>query len=248
VVIFAVRSIMTNPLPLATPDGPMMVHWAQPAKPAGPHSLPGVLVFQEAFGVNRHILNICQRFADAGYVAGAPELFHREGPGVVMGYDDFAKVKPIMARMTNATLLMDVQAAHSAMAAHPLVDPKRIYSIGFCLGGFVSILAALNLPHAAAVSFYGGGLVKARPGLAITPLVDEFDRLNCPVLFGYGEKDTGITPADIAAVRSRLESLHKPHQIDVYPGAGHGFVCDDRPAYQPQAAEVAWIRIMRWLR
>jgi carboxymethylenebutenolidase len=238
---------MSDTTTVSTSDGPMIIHWAQPRTAAAPHSLPGILVFQEAFGVNRHVLGVCQRLADAGYVAAAPELFHREGSGVIFGYDDFAKVKPVISRMTNATLLTDIRAAHEALAQNPLVNPKRIFSIGFCLGGFVSVLAALNLPLAAAVSFYGGGVVKGRPGFGLSPLIDEFDRLACPTLHVFGEKDASISAEDIALLRSRLEALHKPHQIEVYPDAGHGFLCEDRSAYQPQAAAAAWALTLRWL-
>ncbi len=238
---------MNDTSTVSTSDGPMIVHWAQPQTQAAPHSLPGILVFQEAFGVNGHVLGFCQRLAGAGYVAAAPELFHREGAGVIFGYDDFAKVKPVFSRMTNGALLTDIRAAYDALAAHPLVNPKRIFSIGFCLGGFVSMLAALNLPLAAAVSFYGGGVTKARPGVGLSPLLDELDRLACPTLHVFGEKDTSVTAEDVALIRSRLEALHKPHKIKVYPDAGHGFLCEDRPSYQAQAAEAAWALTLRWL-
>jgi carboxymethylenebutenolidase len=238
---------MSESTTVSTADGPMIVHWAKPSAPAAPHSLPGILVFQEAFGVNGHILRVCQRLADEGFVAAAPELFHRAGAGLTMGYEDFPKIRPIMGALTNQTLLTDIVAAHTALAADPLVDPKRTSAIGFCLGGFAAVLAALNLPLATAVSFYGGGMTKARPGMGLTPLVDEFARLKCPTLFGFGEKDASITAEDVALIRSRLNALHGPHEVVVYPEAGHGFFCEDRPAYQPQAAQAAWTRTLRWL-
>jgi len=233
---------------LTTTDGPMTVHWALPPAPTPPRARPGILVFQEAFGVNPHIRRVCGRLAAAGYVAAAPELFHREGEGLEFGYDDFARVRPIFGRLTNPMLVTDATAAHAALSSHPMVDPGNIHSIGFCMGGFVSILAALNLPLATAVSFYGGGVARARPGMGLSPLVDEFSRLSCPTLHIFGEKDGSITAEDVLAVRSRLELLGKPHRVEVYPNAGHGFFCEDRPAYEPVAAAAAWRLALDWMR
>jgi len=229
-------------------DGPMVVHWARPQGSHVPHSLPGILVFQEAFGVNGHILKICRHLADAGYVAAAPELFHRAEKGAVFGYDDFDKVKPVMSGLTNAGLLADARAAHEALVKDPSVDPTRTFAIGFCLGGFVTVLAALNLQLKAAASFYGGGLVKGRPGMGMSPLIGELERLGCPTLFIFGEKDAHIPQEEIQAIRTRLTALHKTFHITVYPDAGHGFVCDERPSYNADAAAEAMGQAILWLK
>jgi carboxymethylenebutenolidase len=238
---------MTGTTQVSTPDGPMILHWARPGFTAPERGFPGILVFQEAFGVNPHVRRVCERLADAGFVAVAPELFHREGPGAEFGYDDFARVRPVLGRITNDMMLADCRAAYGALAGDPAVDPKRTFSIGFCMGGFASILAAIHLPLVAAVSFYGGGLTRSRPGIGFSPLIDELAGLNCPTLHVFGEKDPSITPEDIALIRTRLDELHKPNEIEVYPGAGHGFFCEDRSAYEPTAAEAAWKRTLAWL-
>jgi len=239
---------MSDVSSVSTPDGPMGLHWAIPKAAAGLRSLPGILVFQEAFGVNRHIVSVCERLAAAGYVAVAPELFHREGTGLTFGYNDFNSVRPIFSRMSNEGLVADIRASHQALRDYPLVDPARIYAIGFCLGGFVAVLAAMHVPLASAAAFYGGGLTKGRPGVGLTPLIDGFGQIDCRTLFVFGEKDSGIPAEDVALIRSRLEALHKPHEIEVYPDAGHGFFCEDRPVYNPQAAAAAWDRALAWLR
>jgi carboxymethylenebutenolidase len=225
----------------------MAIHWAFPAGLSAPRSLPGILVYQEAFGVNAHIRRVCERLAAAGYVAAAPELFHRSGTGLEFDYGDFAKVRPIFGSLTNAMLEADIVAAHSALAAHPLVDPARIHAIGFCLGGFVSVLSATALPLKTAVSFYGGGVTRVRPGIGLTPLLDRMERISCPTLHVFGETDGSITPEDVLAIRSRLESLRKPHRVEVYPNAGHGFFCEDRSAYEPGAAAAAWTLALQWM-
>jgi len=233
-------------LTVATDDGPMEVHVFEPAR-AGGHQRQALLVFQEAFGVNGHIRHVCERLAGEGYVVAAPELFHRAGKGLQFGYGEFDKVRPVMAQLTNARILTDARAAYEALAAQPDVDPRQIAAIGFCLGGFVSALAACHLGVATAISFYGGGLARARPGFGLTPLLEDFSGLSCPALFIFGEQDQGIPPEDVEAVRARLKALSKPHEIIVYPGAGHGFFCDARPAYHAPSAKAAWEKTLHWL-
>jgi len=233
---------------VSTPDGPMILHWARPVSPGPEKGLPGILVFQEAFGVNPHIRRVCERLAAAGYLAVAPELFHREGPGAEFGYDDFAKVRPVLERITNEMMLADILAAYGALRGDPAVGLDRTFCIGFCMGGFASILAAIHLPLAAAVSFYGGGITRAGPGIGFGPLLNDLGGLHCPTLHVFGEKDSSILPEDIALLRSRLEELGKPFEVEVYPGAGHGFFCEDRAAYNPAAAEAAWKLALEWLR
>lgn len=224
----------------------MEVHLFEPAR-SGRHKRQALLVFQEAFGVNGHIRHVCERLAGEGYFVAAPELFHRAGKDLQFGYDEFDKVRPVMAQLTNAKLLSDARAAYEALAAQRDVDPRQIAVIGFCLGGFVTALAACHLRVATAISFYGGGLVRARPGFGLTPLLEDFNGLSCPALFIFGEQDQGIPSADIEAVRARLKALSKPHEIVVYPGAGHGFFCDERPAYHAPSAKVAWEKTLHWL-
>jgi carboxymethylenebutenolidase len=231
---------------VATADGPMDVHLAMPAR-AKRHRARAIVVLQEAFGVNPHILKVCDRLAAAGYLAAAPELFHRTGSGVQYGYQDFEKIRPLLPGITNDRLLMDVSAAYKFLVGRSDVDPRQITTIGFCMGGFASALAACHLPLAAAVSFYGGGLARARLGMGLTPLLDDFSGLSCPTLFFFGEQDQNITPEDVAAVRTRLQTLGKPHEIVVYPDAGHGFFCEERAAYHAASAAAAWSKTLQWL-
>jgi carboxymethylenebutenolidase len=232
-------------LTVATDDGPMDVHLFTP--PRGTRrKRQAVLVFQEAFGVNGHIRRVCERLAGEGYAVAAPELYHRAGRGLQFGYDEFDKVRPIMAQLTNARLLVDARAGYEALAAQAEVDPRQIAVLGFCLGGFVAALAACHLRAATAVSFYGGGMMRARPGFGLTPLLEDFSGLACPALFVFGDQDPGIPATDIAVLGGRLTALAKPHEIVVYPGAGHGFFCDERAAYHAAAAKQAWDKMLHW--
>jgi carboxymethylenebutenolidase len=214
---------------------------------ASTRRLPAVIVLQEAFGVNPHMKRVCRRVASAGYAAFSPELFHRTGKGLEFGYDEFPKIKPIMGALTNDQILEDLRVAHGHVVQRADVDSARVASWGFCMGGWASVLAACELPVAAAISFYGGGLVKVRPGIGFTPLIDRLGSIRCPMLLVYGAKDAGIPPEEIDAVRSRLTSLGKIHEVEVYPNGGHGFFCEDRAAYDRDSAEASWTRATAWL-
>jgi len=224
----------------------MDVHGFVPATTKA-RRLPAVIVLQEAFGVNAHMKRVCQRVAEAGYAAFAPELFHRTGAGLEFGYDEFPKIKPIMGALTNNQILEDLQVTHRHIIQLPYYDPSRIASWGFCMGGWASMLAACNLPLAAAISYYGGGMVNPRPGIGFTPLLDQFNAIRCPLLLVYGGQDSSIPPDDIQAVQAKLTALGKNHEVEIYPNAGHGFFCEDRAAYHRASAEESWVRSTTWL-
>jgi carboxymethylenebutenolidase len=229
---------------IETPDGPMEAHRASP--PDGDPS-PAVVVFQEAFGVDDHIRSVCRRFAREGYVAVAPELYHREGAGLTFPYDDFAVVRPRLAALTNDGIAADVRAVLARLRSDPAVDGERIAAVGFCAGGFAAFLAACRTDVAAAVCFYGGGIARERPGMKLRPLLPEAGGMACPVLAFFGTEDASISAADVEAVGARLRELGKTFEIVSYPAAGHGFFNDERPSYRADAAVDAWQRTLDWL-
>ncbi|HET9795118.1 MAG TPA: dienelactone hydrolase family protein [Thermoanaerobaculia bacterium] len=227
-----------------TPEGPMETHRAAP--PDGERN-PAVLVLQEAFGVDDHIRSVCRRFAREGYVALAPELYHREGPARTFGYEDFSAVRPHLGALTNGGIATDVRAALARLRSDPAVDGERIAAVGFCVGGFAAFLAACRTDVAAAVCFYGGGIARERPGMKLRPLLPEADAIACPLLAFFGAEDASIPPADVEAVGVRLRDLGKTFEIVSYPGAGHGFFNDERSSYRADAAVDAWQRTLEWL-
>ncbi len=228
---------------ISTADGPMDAWLVAPASP-GPHA--ALVVVQEAFGVNAHIRDVCRRFAAAGYVALAPEIFHRAGTGIEIPYADMPPAMVQLALLTNAGLEQDLAAALAHLRESRDVDAARVGVVGFCVGGFAAFLAASRLDPAATVSLYGGGIVRPRPGLALTPLLDEADGIRAPLLCLFGSEDGGIPPADVEAIRARIDGLAEPHEVVVYEGAKHAFFCDMRPAYHPTAAQAAWERTLAW--
>ncbi len=225
---------------LDTPDGLMACFEARPSRPA----TRAVIVVQEAFGVNRYIERVTERFAASGFDAVAPAFFHRAGGGTA-SYDDFSKVLPLYEGLTDDGIVMDLDAAfaHLATLGH---DPASIGVVGFCFGGRVTFLAAARRAFGASVGFYGGGIVTGRFP-QFPPLIEESATLKTPWLGLFGDQDQGIPTADVEALRAALADAPVPTEIVRYPDAEHGFFCDERPAYNPEASEDAWPRTMDWL-
>jgi carboxymethylenebutenolidase len=225
---------------LATEDGPMPGFQARSDGVAK----GGVIVVQEAFGVNSHIEDVAGRFAAAGWDAVAPAFFHRQG-SPVLDYDDLTTVMPLLGQMTPAGLAVDLTAAvdHLAAAGHAA---GNVAVVGFCMGGTVAFYAAALRPLGAAVTFYGGGVAQGRFGLP--SLVDLAPRLQTPWLGHFGDRDRGIPVAEVEALRAATGPLGVPTEIFRYADADHGFHCDGRPAvFHPAAAGLAWQRTLDWL-
>jgi carboxymethylenebutenolidase len=186
-------------------------------------------VFQEAFGVNAHIRDVTARFAAAGFVAIAPELFHRTAPGFDCRYDDFGSAAPHLKAITAAGLEADARAAYGWLAREGVGD--RSAAVGYCLGGRAAFVANSATPLKAAVSFYGGH---------IPPLLGLAPKLSGPMLFVWGGLDHHIPEDQRRAVIAGVQDAHKPFVDVVFSNADHGFFCDARGAYQPEAATQAW--------
>lgn len=214
----------------------MTLHVARPN--AGGGSKPGMLVFQEAFGVNHHIRNVTQRYADAGFVAVAPEMFHRTAPGFEGSYSDFESVRPQVGALTVEGQLADVRAAHRALSSMEGVDAARIACVGFCMGGRVSFLAASSVKLRAAISYYGA---------AAGPLLERAKEIGAPLLFFWGGKDKHITHEVRRPLADALRAAGKPYVDVEFSSADHGFNCDERASYDPTAARLAWTLVKDFL-
>jgi carboxymethylenebutenolidase len=222
-----------------TNDGPMALYEALPAGKAR----GAVVVVQEAFGVNEHIEDVTRRFAAEGYHAVAPALFHRAGGGTAP-YDDFAQVIPLYEGLTDEGILVDIDAALDHLRAAGFTD-DQVATVGFCFGGRVTFLVALRRSLAAAVGFYGGGIVSQRFP-QFPALVDEAGELKTPWLGLFGDQDGSIPVEDVEQLRSALERSTVDTEIVRYPDAEHGFHCDVRESYDESAATDAWRRTLAW--
>ncbi|HET7790693.1 MAG TPA: dienelactone hydrolase family protein [Gemmatimonadales bacterium] len=208
------------------------------ARPESRGRHAGIMVFQEAYGVNAHIRDVASRCAREGYTAIAPELFHRSGAGVEAPYGDFERVRPLINGLTTEALEADIRAAHAWLSADGETDAARIAAVGFCLGGRVAFLANLVVPARATVTFYGGRM---------EPLVARAGEAHGPALCFWGGQDSHVgleTPRKLA---DAMRAAGKRHLHVEISDAGHGFFCDAKPDYNPRAAADAWALTLAFL-
>ena len=202
----------------------------------------GIVVVQEAFGVNDHIEDVTARFAAEGWLAVAPHLFHRTGDPQ-LGYDDFSKVAPHMQALRIDDVLADVDLALARLAAVG-IPSSRTGVVGFCMGGSVTLLTAVHREIGAGVTFYGGGLAEGRFGSK--PLIEEATGLRAPWLGLFGDLDHGIPVEQVEELRIAAAASGQPTEIVRYADADHGFHCDVRSSYHAAAAQDAWRRTLDW--
>jgi carboxymethylenebutenolidase len=219
---------------LNTSDGKMDAYVAQP-KNGG--NFPGVVVIQEAFGVNDHIKKVTDRIAAEGYVAIAPDIYYRESERIIP-YSEMPKAIAALQRVVDGKAMEDVGAAIAHLKSQNNVKSGSVGVIGFCMGGRLTYLAAAH--HAndvkCAVPFYGGGIPMGNP----SPL-SRTKEIKCPMYLFFGAKDQLIPKEHVDQIKAELTANKVPFQLEVYPDAGHGFFCDDRAmSYNEGAAKDAW--------
>lgn len=194
----------------------------------GPH--PGVLIAQHAGGVDAPIQDVVNRLHREGYVAAAPELFHRQPSGL----------EPLQrtALLKDAEILADLNATAAHLKAlKTMVTPIGI--TGFCMGGRVAYLGATSIPEIkAAAVFYGGNIMKAL-GDGPSPF-ERSGNINCPVIGFFGAEDTNPSPADTKKISDELTRLGKWHEFHTYNNTGHAFHNFLTERYRERAARSSW--------
>jgi carboxymethylenebutenolidase len=187
----------------------------------------GIVVVQEIFGVTKHIERVADQFAASGYLVVAPAMFDRVERNVKLAYSEIEKGREFMRRLEWPNTLADLEAAvnEARGAGHVAV-------VGYCWGGTVAHVAASELDIQAAISYYGGAVAK---------MLDKKPR--CPIMYHFGDQDASIPLSDIGLIKNATpeSTLH------VYPGAGHGFNCDERASYSAKDAKLAFERSIEFL-
>ena len=189
-----------------------------------------VVVIQEIFGVNHHIRAVCDRLAGEGYVAIAPSIFDRVEPNFTSGYspDEIAIARKFVANPDWTAMLRDTQAAIDAVR-----DVGPVGIVGFCMGGSVAYAAAAKLSGlSVAIGYYGGAIVRFAD-----------DKPKVPTQLHFGDKDAGIPLTDVEIIRAKRPDV----EIHVYPGAQHGFNCEERASYDKASADIARQRSVDFL-
>jgi len=233
--------IKTEYVKLSVSDGTSMRAYV--AQPAGGDARRGLLVMQEAFGVNGHIRDITERFAREGYLAIAPELFHRTGEGFEGRYDDFQSAMQHMQALRDPSLEADFRAAYDWLKSSGGQN-LPVAAVGFCMGGRAAVLASTSLPLDCAISFYGGGIAPSQfnPGL-----LGRIKDVSAPLLLFWGGKDAHIGTAAMRAVTDALTAAGKSFTNVEFFDADHGFFCDARATYHPASAAIAWPMALAFL-
>ena len=215
------------------------------ARPKGGGPFPGVIVYMEIFGVNEHIRDVTERVAREGYVALAPDVFHRTAPGIQLGYDEAGVAQGIklLMQITADQAIGDAKAAVAYLKQRPEASGKKLGAMGFCMGGHLTYLTACETDIAAAASFYGGGIAAPQGPGGAPSTVGRTSKIQGKLLALFGEKDALIPQTQVETIRAALAKASPKHEVVVYPGADHGFFCDQRATYQKAAADDAWKRV-----
>jgi len=229
--------IRTSAVTIPVADGTTMAGYLAVPTTPGPHA--AVVVIQEIFGVNAHIRDVTERFAHAGYLVLAPEIFHRFAPGYQGSYDDIPASIALTSKLTPDGAAADLAAAHAWLAARNDVRPGRIAAIGYCMGGRLAFVANATLPLGAAVSYYGGGIATNHLEIA--------SALHGPQLLVWAGNDPWIPAADRDRVHAAVRDAGKRCVNVEFSGVNHGFFCDARSDYDAGASRQAWALTLAFL-
>ena len=218
------------------------------AMPAGKTNCPVVLVVQEIFGVHEYIADTCRRFAKAGYLAIASELYARQGDPTK--YGEIGKlIAEVVNKVPDAQVMADLDGAVKWAGANG-GDTSKVAVTGFCWGGRITWLYAAQGPVKAGVAWYGRLVGTANDLMPKNP-IDLAINLRAPVLGLYGEKDGGIPLDTVEKMKATLatgNAASKASQFVVYPDAPHAFHADYRPSYRKEAAEDGFKRCLEWFK
>ena len=219
------------------------------AAPAGKMNLPVVLVIHEVFGVHEYIADTARRWAQAGYLAIAPELFARQGDPAE--YGELSKLmSEVVAKVPDAQVMADLDATVRWAGANG-GDAGKVGISGFCWGGRITWLFAAHSPAVKAGVAWYGRLAGDKTLLTPANPLDVGGRVNGPVLGLYGGADPSIPPADVEQMKALLASgdpAARQSSIVVYPDTPHAFHADYRPSYRQGPAQDGWKRALAWFR
>ena len=235
--------IITEWVDLPVSDGTTVPVYT--ARPSDLAAGPGMLVFQEAFGVNDHIRDVTERFARQGYICAAPVLFHRTDPSKDPDYADFNAIMPHINGLTDEGQSADIHAAYNWLTS--IGNATSVGSVGYCMGGRTSFLANTILPLKAAICYYGGGIAPSERKL-FPPLLDRVQDLSGPTLFFWGDKDQHIGQDQRVAIEVSTKEAGKTAVHVLFTQADHAFFSDTRPNYEPASAKLSWALTLEFLK
>ncbi|WP_309734322.1 dienelactone hydrolase family protein [Chamaesiphon sp. OTE_75_metabat_556] len=210
------------------------------ATPTGTGKFPAVIVLMEAFGLNKWCKSICDRLAQSGFAAIAPDFYR----GTTYAYTDITGAVAKLKSLNDNAVMSDVGKSIDFLTGRSEINANGIGVIGFCMGGRYAFLTNASYPTKikAAISFYGGG-IDAAPGnpLGQKSLLNRVAAMQSPLMLMYGSEDQMIAADEHGRVAAALSKAKKRYILNLFPKAGHGFMSDRRENYAPEAAAEAWL-------
>jgi carboxymethylenebutenolidase len=219
-------------------DGQEMDVYASVPRGSGP--FPAIVVAQHGGGVDKFIQTMCDHFAEEGYAAVAPKLYHRITDEMLADGS-----RPVQ-HLNDPDIIADINTTVDWLRYHSAIDGENIGVTGFCMGGRVTWLAAATNPHfKAAVPHYGGNIFVKWGNPDKTPF-ELTSGIKCPILFHFGELDANPSQEDMKKLDAELTRLGKRHQFYTYPGADHAFMDFTGQRHHKEAADASWPRTLEF--
>ena len=216
----------------------MRMHVSVPER-SGP--FPGMIAIQHQWGVDEFMQSMTARLAQAGYVAAAPDLYHRDGPQCT---DDVIARR---SRLSDRKVINDVNATANFLRSDHAIDEDRLGIIGFCMGGRVAyLMSAASFDFKAVVVFYGGNTFRAW-GRDMPSPFERTSEVHCALQAHFGADDKNPSPDDMHKLDVELTKFDKTHEFYSYPNAAHAFMDNTRESYRRHADEAAWPRTLEFL-
>ncbi|MFI9548837.1 dienelactone hydrolase family protein [Streptomyces sp. NPDC052016] len=246
-------SVQGTAVDVPTEDG---VADAYLARPGDGSPRPGVLLYQDAFGLRPHLRAMADRLAGAGYTVLVPNVFYRHGRAPVVELPEFIdpsarprifeKLRPVMRSLTDDLAMRDAGAFLRRLDESPLVADGPVAITGYCMGARLALLTAGAHPDrvAAVGGFHGGQLATDAPD---SPHLVA-DRIRAELYFGHADDDPSLPPQQIERLEEALTAAGVRHRCEVYEGAHHGFTQADTAAYHEGAAERHWAALLDLLK
>lgn len=230
--------VLANWQQVETDGSTMRMHVSTPD---GPGPFPGLVVIQHQGGIDEFMQQMTRRLAEAGYVAAAPDLYHRDGPDCT---DDLVTRR---SRLSDRRVINDINATIGFLERQISVHDSRFGVIGFCMGGRLAyLMAAVNPGLKAAVAYYPGNTFRAW-GRDLPSPFERTPDVHCPLQGHFGADDKNPSPEDMQKLDTELNKFGKAHEFYSYANAGHAFMDSTKESYRRHAAEASWPRTLEFL-
>ena len=223
-------------------DG-LKAYYGQPEGP-GPH--PCLVVYIEAFGVNKHFKKLTERLANEGFATITPDIYD----GEIYSYDDLDGAIGKLKAMDDNKVMHQTEQCLDWLSSRGEADSTKSGVTGFCMGGRFTFLANAHLSSRikGAASFYGGGIGPVEDFVGRATLLGRIGEMQAPILLWYGSEDQSIQPDELGRIAKAMAEGKREYRMTCFPNVGHGFFCDDRASYDEYAAETSFKQTVDFFR